>query len=508
MPGKKYRIGARGSLLSVTQSTITKNELERLTGDEFEIITIKTQGDQIQDKPLWQLEGKDFFTKELDAALLKDEVDLVIHSYKDLGSERPEGIQLAAITKRQFAHDILLIKRETVKNLPTIEGEFIIGTSSPRRITNIERKIADFLPHFQNKTVKCQTLRGNVNTRIQKILDGQYHAIVLALAGIERLAQHPDSLTVLKDLLKDLTFCVLPLSAFPAAASQGALAIEINSNRSDNGELAEKLKIVNCDITVAEMKRERAAFQSYGGGCHLAVGIHTRKIGEQFVQFEQGRVDNTLVDKKHSSLEVKKVDEVFTGMPSKVIFDTDKRCIPDQILIKTPIQNINTKAANIFITSSYCLSSIDKTILYSSLWSSGIKTHQRLIKGGFWVNGCADIFGQDEIENLRSSKAIQLMLTSQDWYTHSNKDSKSTLGEKFEAYQKTILHPNEDYVKEIEKLKHFYWTSFNQYEVYTNLFKSLKDESVKHYCGLGKTFEEFQNQKINVTPIFSIKELI
>src|SRR5690606_15792212 len=97
---KKFIIGTRGSLLAVTQCTLIKELLEQRTQKQFELKTMKTQGDQITDKPLWQLEGKDFFTKELDAALLTDEVDLVIHSYKDLGSERPEGITLGAITKR------------------------------------------------------------------------------------------------------------------------------------------------------------------------------------------------------------------------------------------------------------------------------------------------------------------------------------------------------------------------------------------------------------------------
>src|SRR5665648_163419 len=112
-----YKIGTRGSLLAVTQSTLIKNECERISGEKFELVTIKTQGDLITNKPLWQLEGKDFFTKELDESLLNGDVDFVIHSYKDLGSERPQGIKLAAITERKFAHDILLIDQQTIDDL-------------------------------------------------------------------------------------------------------------------------------------------------------------------------------------------------------------------------------------------------------------------------------------------------------------------------------------------------------------------------------------------------------
>ena len=127
---KHYKIGTRGSLLALTQCNQARVELERLTGDTFELDVIKTQGDMITNIPLWQMEGANFFTKELDEALLSGRVDLVIHSYKDLGSVRPVGTTLAAVTKRTYAHDILLIKHITIAELKN-KKEFIVGTSSP-----------------------------------------------------------------------------------------------------------------------------------------------------------------------------------------------------------------------------------------------------------------------------------------------------------------------------------------------------------------------------------------
>ena len=144
---KTYKIGTRGSLLAVTQCTLIANEMTKRTGAQFELIKIKTQGDAQTDKPLWQMDGKDFFTKELDQALLQNEVDLVVHSYKDLGSDRPDGIGLATITERKFANDILLIRDETISQIKDI-SEFNIGTSSPRRIVTAESTLKDFLPHF------------------------------------------------------------------------------------------------------------------------------------------------------------------------------------------------------------------------------------------------------------------------------------------------------------------------------------------------------------------------
>jgi hydroxymethylbilane synthase len=221
---KHYKIGARGSLLSVTQTKLMQKKLKELTGDEFEIITIKTQGDLNTSVPLWQMDGKDFFTKELDEALLKGEIDLVVHSYKDLGSVRPEGIKLAAVTKRSFAHDILLIKNSTIETLKH-KNTFIVGTSSPRRIVNLEKNLAGFVPASKDIKIETKMLRGNVNTRIKKLRDNEYDAIVLAMAGLERLTTDEASLKELKELLADLNFMILPQSVFPSSASQGALAI-------------------------------------------------------------------------------------------------------------------------------------------------------------------------------------------------------------------------------------------------------------------------------------------
>ena len=178
-----------GSLLALTQCNQIKKVLEEKTGDDFELKIIKTEGDLNTEKPLWQMDGKDFFTKELDHALLAGEIDLVVHSYKDLGSERPEGIKLGAITERTYPHDILLMNKNVVEKLKsgTFSEELIIGTSSPRRIYNVENFLCEYLPGNVTE-VKTKQLRGNVNTRVSKLVAGDYHGIVLALPGLERLA--------------------------------------------------------------------------------------------------------------------------------------------------------------------------------------------------------------------------------------------------------------------------------------------------------------------------------
>jgi hydroxymethylbilane synthase len=240
---KSYKIGTRGSLLALTQCNQVKDQLEKLTGDNFELEIIKTQGDLITNAPLWQLDGKDFFTKELDEALISGKVDLVVHSYKDLGSERPNPIMLAAVTKRTYAHDILLIKNSTIGKLQN-KKEFIVGTSSPRRMVNLEKNLKDYIPGSNDLIVSTKVLRGNVNTRISKLVNDEFDAIVIALPGIERLALTESSKKELENLLNGMNFLILPQSIFPSSASQGALGIECLKERTDNGELLSKLKLI------------------------------------------------------------------------------------------------------------------------------------------------------------------------------------------------------------------------------------------------------------------------
>lgn len=503
-----YKIGTRGSLLAVTQSTLVKNQLEALSGDKFELVLIKTQGDEITSKPLWQLEGKDFFTKELDEALLKGEVDLVIHSYKDLGSERPAGIKLAAITERRFAHDVLLIRQETIEQLKNWDGEFVVGTSSPRRIVNIQRSLKPLLPFGKQESVnlRCETLRGNVNTRIRKLKEGQYHAIVLALAGVERLSHTDSSAAELQELLNGLNFFVLPLSVFPSAASQGALGIETREDRDDNGKLFNIISQLSHERTVEEVRRERKAFKEFGGGCHLAVGIHVRKFGEHFLHFHAGEVDGKRIEL--NQIEGVKAPEkvssgrLFLGLPS----GANSEVVYDEFFSKKPISvSANFENEHVFVTSRYCLPALAKQTP-RSLWAAGVKTIELLAREGRWVNGTSDSMGTSELKEIKSSKALAMMSKdlNKDWKVLTHRDSPSDLGEVIGCYEREELSVTPEYEARLKEVTACYWTSFPQYQSFIRCFPFLKEAT--HFCGLGKTWAHFQKENIVVTPLASMDE--
>lgn len=491
-----YIIGTRGSLLALTQCTQIKNKLEELTGDQFELKIIKTEGDENTSKPLWQLDGKDFFTKELDAALLQGEVDLVVHSYKDLGSERPEGIKLAAITERYHAEDILLFP----KGLPEKKKEnIIVGTSSPRRIVNLERGLPSIFPH--NPKVKTENLRGNVNTRIEKLRTGNYDAICLALAGIERLSQSPDSLKELEKLLDGLDFMVLPSTLLPSAASQGALGIECLETRTD---LLPKLQTVHHEETAIEMRSERAAFQSYGGGCHLAVGIQANLADGKIIRVEKGESDGKVIDQitiEGNELDVQK--PLFIGMNDQEVSEDDTY---DKLVLKESYEAEESlsEKANLFVSSRHCLVTLEKYQDHP-LFCSGASTMKRLARAGFLVHGAADYRGVASITEITRSKAVQLMLGGDfSWKVLTNDESKSELGDTIACYRRKLGEVDAGYEEELKKINSFFWTSFPQYKIFVEKYPFIKDK--KHFCGLGKTLKAFSAEGIQVTPVPSIKE--
>ena len=502
-----YKIGTRGSLLAVTQSTLIKNELEKISGETFELVLIKTQGDQITNKPLWQLEGKDFFTKELDEALLRGEVDMVIHSYKDLGSERPPGIKLAAVTERRFAHDILIIPQENVDKLINWKDDFIVGTSSPRRIVNLTHSLSDYLPG--SPKIRCETLRGNVNSRIQKLRDGNYHAIALALAGIERLAHTEKSHAELSSLLQGMNYFILPQSIFPSAASQGALGIEMREDREDDGKLLSILQKLAHPKTVEEVYRERKTFKEFGGGCHLAVGIHVKKISDDlFLHVNAGEVDSQRIEKKWiEGMEFPEIPpdkKLFVGFPT----NTHPGVIVDQYLKKIPeTKKIDLTHKHVFVTSMYCYDTLKASSKAEGIWAAGAKSARDLAARGFWINGTADSLGTEDIIALRNSRALQIIhknLTN-DWTVLTHPASTRTeLGPIVGCYERVPTEVSTEYEGQLKEVGACYWTSYPQYKAFLEKYPFLKE--AKHFSGMGKTWLEFKNAGVSVYPVANMQD--
>jgi len=241
MKGDKIVIGSRGSDLALWQAHFMQRELKDI-GYESEVIIIKTQGDRVQDLTFDKLEGKGFFTKEIEDQLLEGTIDVAVHSMKDLPTTPPEGLLIAGVSYREEPTDTLLIKKECVdlaENLRLKKGS-IVGTSSARR------------------------KGGNVPTRIQKLRDGHMSAIVLASAGLERLQSDVSDLEVIK----------LHPREFVPAPAQGVLAYQTRREDLNMRRIIAKIS----KREVAEQTNvERKVLQMMDGGCHLPLGVYCEK---------------------------------------------------------------------------------------------------------------------------------------------------------------------------------------------------------------------------------------
>lgn len=268
-------VGSRGSKLALWQAHHIAGQLNAL-GHESRIEIIKTSGDKIQDVPLAEVGGKGLFTKEIEEALLADAIDLAVHSMKDVPTELPAGLTIAAIPEREDPHDALI--GCTVAQL--LDG-MRIGTSSLRRSSQLLAL---------NPRLSVEMLRGNVDTRLRKLDESQYDAIVLAAAGLRRLGW--------QDRIREL----IPVEIMCPAVGQGALAIE---TRDDGGAAQQVARQLDHPATNTAVTAERAMLAVLGGGCQVPIGgyayvaagvIHMRAIvaspdGHHIVRAELSGVD-------------------------------------------------------------------------------------------------------------------------------------------------------------------------------------------------------------------------
>jgi hydroxymethylbilane synthase len=252
-------IGTRGSALALWQTNWVKSRLEELhPGLKVEITIIKTTGDKLQTASLAQIGGKGVFTKELEDALLDGRVDLAVHSLKDLPTRLPDGLHLSAVTEREDVRDALIVGeplKGAVTSITDLPDGARIGTSSLRRAAQLR---------FQRPDLEILELRGNVETRLRKLTEGNYEAVILASAGLLRLG-YGGSITRRLDLAE-----MLP------AVGQGALGIEA---RSDDERVSTLLSILNHAPTRAATEAERAVLRSLGGGCAVPIAAHAVASG-------------------------------------------------------------------------------------------------------------------------------------------------------------------------------------------------------------------------------------
>jgi hydroxymethylbilane synthase len=258
---KAFIVATRGGALAVAQTQIIVSALQKLYPDiDIRVRKIASQGDMDRRTTLWELKSTGFFTSQLEDALLAGQADIAVHSFKDLPTAIREGLTIGAVLDRRFPEDCL-VSASRINSLDELQKESMVGTSSLRRTVQLKRLRED---------LQCVPIRGNVTTRLRKLQQGDFDAIVLARAGLERLGLG-DKISIVFD----------PMQFIPSPA-QGALAVQIRADDNETKEIVSRIDDKDARITTTV---ERQVFAALGCGCHAPAGVFAKISGDQITVF-------------------------------------------------------------------------------------------------------------------------------------------------------------------------------------------------------------------------------
>lgn len=280
------KIGTRGSKLAIAQTKIVENLLQKYFPDiKTEIVIIKTEGDKILDKPLSEIGDKGLFINEFEDALINKEIDLAVHSAKDLPTELKCGLKIICTPKRADARDVIITKKGLVKIS-------LIGTSSPRR---------EFYAKKYYPNAICKPIRGNIDTRLNKLLKGEYDAIILAKAGLDRL-------NIIDENVDLFDFKIFDVKTFLPAACQGIIAVETR----EDYELNNQLLLLNDDETYLQYKIERECLKNLEISCSEVSAVYSEIISNDEVSIAVMYKGKEISVKESSSKIFKKIPSIVS----------------------------------------------------------------------------------------------------------------------------------------------------------------------------------------------------
>lgn len=499
MTQRPLRLGTRRSLLARAQSSAVARALERLhPGLHVELVGIETRGDRILDTPLSRVDGKEFFTAEIDAALLSGQVDISVHSYKDLSLELPEGVCIGAVPPRENPRDIVVFAADVPARLS--DGSPLrIGSSSPRRQAFVPPFLQRALPG--SPAVQLCELRGNVDTRLRRLLEPrgaerQLDGVVLAFAGLARLWQDESvgAAAVLRELLAGLPRMLLPLTLCPAAPAQGALAIECRANDESTRAL---LAAIDDGATRAAVAAERALLAQRGGGCHQQFGatqVEAAALGA--LLYVRGANENGLAP-----------PELRWRLPPPPrapvhAWDGSEQRSPTLEAIEGAAPQCAQRlgaAGAAFIAHRRALPeglNASEVNRCRHIWVSGTESWFALAARGIWVEGCAESLGFSTLRSLLAGPLLALP-PPQEWIALTNEEGAA--GWDDVPVLATYRHAREETrgAGPGDALQ-AWWHSGIQFERWRGEVRA----DCQHACGPGKTAETLRRAGISTPTIF------
>lgn len=342
------------------------------------VLIKETEGDINQNQPLSEMEGKDFFTRDIQEALLRGEADFAVHSLKDVSGETFFKNNAFAIIERGDPRDVAIFHESVVERIGA-DQPLTLGTSSPRRAEMATAFLERALPvvHGRKARLTALPIRGNVDTRLQKLDRHEYDGVILACAGLNRLLAYAPAMEDVSQLLKNKRLMVLPLMECPPAPGQGAIVAETTPN---NVQAVETLRLLNDEDLTRAVQAERTLAHQYGSGCHQKFGVIHVSLPQDAFTYAAGR-------DRHSKL--------FTQVvPANSSLDHNVT------ISATGIGRLADEAGIELVTSTDYLSG------RLPVWTSDTKLWFRLAGRGVWVEGSAEGFGIDFIDDTVMSPLI------------------------------------------------------------------------------------------------------
>jgi hydroxymethylbilane synthase len=503
MSQRPLRLGTRRSLLARAQSIGVARFLEQAhPGLKIELVGIDTRGDQLTNIPLTQVDGKEFFTAEIDAALSAGTVDFTVHSYKDLSLQRPAELHLAAVPRRENPRDIIFFAADVPQQLER-GARLRIGSSSPRRQAFVPAFLERALPGGARPgtpRVELCELRGNVDTRLRRLREPrgserQLDGVVLAFAGVSRLWQDEalGAGAMLRELLAGLPRMVLPLTLCPAAPAQGALAIEC---RAADERTRALLAAIDDPATRAAVDCERTVLAARGGGCQQQLGatqlhlpglgdlLYVRAVGEQGLGETEIRWQMPPPPKSAPSIwdgsaEPAPAIESLPGAAAEcarrlalapAAFIAHWRALPPEL-----------SAAEI----NGC----------RHLWVSGTASWMALAARGVWIEGCGESMGFGALQPTLAAPLLALPAL-RDWLALTHAEAAAGWGEV--PVLPTYRHQASASGSSPAAATQVWWHSGVQFERWHRQTSKL----CQHACGPGKTAELVRRAGVAALSVF------
>ncbi|HRG88353.1 MAG TPA: hydroxymethylbilane synthase [Chitinophagales bacterium] len=476
---KQFKIVCRSSALSVIQANLAKGYLQQAAPDaEIDIVLKETSGDTDRSRPLYEMEGRDFFSKEIDEILLSGGADFAVHSMKDLSGERIEDKRFVnAVPERNDPRDVVIFNSSVIQKLAAGQP-LVIGTSSLRRQQQALGFLQKVLPvlNGNSATTQAQVIRGNVDSRLHQLEDGSYDGIILAAAGLNRLlaAGNQRVATLLTDKLK----MFLPLIECAPAPGQGALLVEALRTNNAATELLQK---INDNTLTNQLEKERSAVAGFGGGCH-------QKYGAVFIDTRYGGFVNIAGADANGNDISNMVFDIPVDVIGKKLFSAgDYMKDFFSYKYKADVEPVTTPV--VFVAHHRAVTpQVAQQLQGKRVWCSGSRSWRELAKLGIWCEGCADGMGLGFLQPVFDKQLAAIdknditILTHTDAAAEWHIDGYKSIG----TYQ-LVPQPSATVQTHIAEADILYWTNFEQYKACGSFVKP----QALHMCPAGRTADNF-----------------